>query len=73
MHGVGLVLSMMVAAQAAAIFPTISTANGILLLEKVEKTKRGSAAKPRPRPSIRPGTDKTVRKTTVRAALFVPQ
>jgi hypothetical protein len=29
-----------------------------LLLEKVEKAKLGAAAKPRPRPSIRPGTDK---------------
>jgi hypothetical protein len=29
-----------------------------LLLEKVEKTKLGAAARPRPYPSIRPGTDK---------------
>jgi hypothetical protein len=32
-----------------------------LLLEKVEKTKLGAAAKPRLRPSIRPGTDAAVR------------
>jgi hypothetical protein len=30
-----------------------------LLLEKVEKTKLGAAARPRPYPSIRPGTDNT--------------
>jgi hypothetical protein len=33
-----------------------------LLLEKVEKTKLAAAAKPRLRPSIRPGTDRAVRK-----------
>jgi hypothetical protein len=33
-----------------------------LLLEKVEKANLGAAAKPRPRPSIRPGTDKPARK-----------
>src|SRR6185503_19957946 len=36
-----------------------------LLLEKVEKTKLGAAARPRPRPPIRPGTDKTVRSRDV--------
>jgi hypothetical protein len=33
-----------------------------LLLDKVEKTKLAAAAKPRPRPPIRPGTDKEARK-----------
>jgi hypothetical protein len=40
-----------------------------LLLEKVEKTKLGAAAKPRPRSSIRPGTDKAVRSRDVPRAV----
>ncbi|HEY8151928.1 MAG TPA: hypothetical protein VIK51_23680, partial [Vicinamibacteria bacterium] len=32
-----------------------------LLLEKVEKTKLGAAAKPRPRPILRPATDRELR------------
>jgi hypothetical protein len=35
-----------------------------LLLDTLEKTKLGATAKPRPRTSIRPGTDKEVRKGT---------
>jgi hypothetical protein len=38
-----------------------------LLLERVEKTKLGAAANPRPRPSIRPRTDKAVRKAAPRS------
>src|SRR5882672_8836282 len=38
-----------------------------LLLEKVEKTKLGAADKPQPNQSIRPGTDKEPRKSTVRS------
>ena len=41
----------------------------ILLLEKVEKTKLGAAAKPRPRPSIRFRTDKAVRSRDVPRAV----
>jgi hypothetical protein len=37
----------------------------ILLLEKVEKTKLGAVAKPRPSRSIRPGTDTATRKSTL--------
>ena len=40
-----------------------------LLLEKVEKAKLGAAAKPRPRPTIRPGTDKSVRSRDVPRAV----
>ena len=42
-----------------------------LLLEKVEKTKRGAAKKPRPRP-IRPGTDRQLR-TPIVPARDVPR
>jgi hypothetical protein len=38
-----------------------------LLLEKVEKAKLGAAARPRPRPSIRPGTDRSGRKPAPRS------
>jgi hypothetical protein len=38
-----------------------------LLLEKVEKTKLGAAAKPRPCPPIRPRTDNTVPKPALRS------
>jgi len=40
-----------------------------LLREKVEKAKLGAAAKPRPQPSIRPGTDKSVRSRDVPRAV----
>jgi hypothetical protein len=40
-----------------------------LLLEKVEKAKLGAAAKPRLRPSIRPGTDAAVRSRHVPRAV----
>jgi hypothetical protein len=40
-----------------------------LLLEKVEKAKLGAAAKPRLRPSIRPGTDAAVRSRYVPRAV----
>jgi hypothetical protein len=40
-----------------------------LLLEKVEKTKLGAAAKPRPRPSIRLGTDKAARSRDIPRAV----
>jgi hypothetical protein len=42
-----------------------------LLLEKVEKTKLGAAAKPRPRPSIRLRTDKAVRSRDVPRAELI--
>ena len=47
----------------AAIFDRALT----LLLEKVERTNLGAAAKPRPRPSIRPRTDKAVLKPALRS------
>jgi hypothetical protein len=40
-----------------------------LLLEKVEKAKLGAVAKPRPRPAIRPGTDKSIRSRDVPRAV----
>jgi hypothetical protein len=43
-----------------------------LLLEKVEKTKLGAAAKPRPNRPIRPETDKEVRKPGL-ASRHVPR
>jgi hypothetical protein len=42
------------------------------LLDKLEKTKLGATAKPRPRPPIRPGTDKQVRKGT-RPSRHIPR
>ena len=39
----------------------------ILLLERVEKTKLGAAARPRPHGVIRPGTDKAVRNPALRS------
>jgi hypothetical protein len=41
-----------------------------LLLEKVEKAKLGAAAKPRPQPVIRPGTDSAARGKTSR---YIPR
>jgi HNH endonuclease len=43
-----------------------------LLLDTVEKTKLGAAAKPRPRPPIRPETDKGVRQGA-RPSRYIPR
>jgi hypothetical protein len=44
-----------------------------VLLEKVEKTKVGAAAKPRPDRPIRPGTDKEVRKPKLNSSRHIPR
>jgi hypothetical protein len=41
----------------------------VLLLEKVERAKLGAAARPRPRPSIRPGTDRSTSSRSVPSAV----